>query len=431
MMPSPKNERRVDVVVAGNRDLFGTPRALDRAGMLRYLVTDLYVGRGSAFHCLRPMLRHGPRSLRKILARDSVLPAARIVANNVAGLRSWAALRRVDDPGEASLLHQRLARELGESLLRRCPPFADAVVGYRMSDWLFARLPPTTSRLLCQNDGGSHEVEVVAKVWRENPEWRWPSDADTGHGDEIPELPDWLPAERERLKKEWNLSTTIVCWSEWCVRCVEAEGVSRNKCVIIPPMFSPSPAYRRCEPRYDQEPFTVVFLGTLCLRKGVHDLIEAVAAASRSVPVRLILAGPNQINPEKLHLHRGIVDYRGIVPHGELPTLLEEGHILALPSYSEGYGMVLLEAMAAGLPVIRSTKSGEASRHGEEGYVIEPGDREALAEAIVTLARDRELLREMGAKARRRVEDFSLDACARRWSDVVESAMSTGPRSGS
>jgi len=421
MQPTPER-RRVDVVVAGHRDLFGTPRALEHAGLLRHLVTDLYVGKGSVLHPLEPLLRFGPRSVRKLLARDSGLPGRRIVANNLAGLRSWRALRGVSDPGAASILHQRLARELGESLLRRCPPFADAVVGYRMSDWLFARLPGSTAKLLCQNDGGAHEVGVVAKVWRENPEWRSPAEQRATPEEESREVPEWLHAERARLKEEWRLSTTIVCWSEWCVRCVTAEGVPREKCVVVPPTFSPSPAFRNCEPRYDRDPFTIVFLGTLCLRKGIHDLIQAVSMAAESVPVRLILAGPNQTNPEKLRLPGGIVDYRGTVPHGELPALFSDGHVLVLPSYSEGFAMVQLEAMAAGLPVLRSTRTGESSRDGVEGYVFEPGDREALAAAIVKLARDRALLREMGTRARRRVDDFNLEACSGRWSDVVDGA---------
>lgn len=409
---------RVDVVVAGHRDLFGTPRAIDRAGLLRYLATDLYVGRGSVLNHVRPLLRLGPKTVRKLLARDSGLPADKIIANNIAGLRSWHALRKVHDPGAASVLHQRLAKELARSLLRRCPPFADAVVGYRMSDWLFSQLPEETAKILCQNDGGAYEVDVVGEVYDRNPEWHFPV-----NGPQSPaadDRPGWLELERARLKEEWRLSTRIVCWSEWCVTCVTADGVPREKCVVVPPLFTPSPAYAACEPQYDRQPFTIIFLGTLCLRKGTHDLVQAVAKAAEQVPVKLVLAGPNQLNPAMLEQFKEHIDYRGFVPHRELPGLFSQGHALALPSYSEGFGMVQLEAMAAGLPVIRSTNTGEAARDGEEGLVVTPGDQAGLTQAIVTLARDREMLREMGIKARRRLNDFTIEAGAAAWGAVVK-----------
>lgn len=414
---------RVDVVVAGHRDLFGTPRAIDRAGLLRYLVTDLYVGRGSVLNHLHPLLRFGPKVVRKLLARDSGLPAEKIIANNFVGLRSWNALRKPHDPGAASVLHQRLAKKLAQSLLRRCPPFADAVVGYRMSDWLFSQLPSETAKILCQNDGGAYEVEVVGEVYDRNPEWHLPEK--TPQPAATDDSPDWLELERARLKEEWRLSTRIVCWSEWCVTCVTADGVPREKCVVVPPLFTPSPAYAACEPQYDRQPFTIIFLGTLCLRKGTHDLVQAVAKAAEQVPVKLVLAGPNQLNPAMLERFKEHIDYRGFVPHSELPALLSKGHALALPSYSEGFGMVQLEAMAAGLPVIRSTNSGEAAREGEEGLVVVPGDQAGLTKAIVTLARDRQMLREMGIKARRRLNDFTIEAGAAAWNAVVKGVANT------
>lgn len=420
-MTASSSRPRVDVVVVGHRDLYGTPRAIDRAGLLRYLVTDHYVGKGSPLSHVRQLLRFGPKSIRKLLSRDSGLPAEKIIANNLAGLRSWNALRKPLDPGAASVLHQRLAKELAQSLLRRCPPFADAVVGYRMSDWLFSQLPANTAKILCQNDGGAHEVEVVGEVYNRNPEWHMPAEKPQANASS--ESPDWLELERARLKEEWRLATRIVCWSEWCVTCVTADGVPREKCVVVPPLFTPSPAYVACQPRYESEPFTIIFLGTLCLRKGTHDLIQAVAKAAEQVPVKLVLAGPNQLNPAMLDRFKEHIDYRGFVPHRELPALFSQGHVLALPSYSEGFAMVQLEAMAAGLPVIRSTNTGESVRNGQEGYVVNPGDQGGLTQAIVSLAHDRALLRDMGMKARHRVNDFSLEAGATAWDAAVKDAM--------
>ncbi len=77
----------VDVVVAGHRDLFGTPKALHEAGLLRTLVTDLYVGKGSWLSPVLPLLPYGPKLLRKVMARNSGLPSQKIIANNLRGYR--------------------------------------------------------------------------------------------------------------------------------------------------------------------------------------------------------------------------------------------------------------------------------------------------------------------------------------------------------
>ena len=118
----------VDVVVAGHRDLYGTPRAIHRAGLLRYLVTDFYVGRGSVMNAVPPLLRFGLTRLRKLLARDSGLPARHIVANNLLGVRAFRAHGKAKGASGAATVHRRHAEELARTYTRRCRPAADVVV---------------------------------------------------------------------------------------------------------------------------------------------------------------------------------------------------------------------------------------------------------------------------------------------------------------
>lgn len=419
-MNASKSRPSVDVVVAGYRDLYGTPRAIDRAGLLRYLVTDVYVGPGSPMRALRPLLQYGPKPVRKLLARDAGLPAHKIVANNVAGLRFWWQSRKARDAGEAAVVNRRLNDDLAAAYRRRCRPPADVVVGYRMSDRLFGDLPASTAKVLCQNDGGSHEMKVCREAHGRALEWH-PS-AKGRVPEPLPERPgEWFFIESARLREEWSLATKIVCWSDWCRHCLVAEGVPAEKCVIVHPTFTPSPSYAGVAPNFDSDPFTVIFLGTLCIRKGTHDLIMAVAEAAKERPVRLVLAGANSLNPDMLNRYAHCIDYRGFVSRDNLPGFLAHGHVLALPSYSEGLPMVQLEAMAAGLPVIRSTNAGDAALDEREGIVVPPGDRAALTAAILRLAADRQLLREMSRNARSRVAAFDAETCSHKWRGVIES----------
>ena len=91
--------------------------------------------------------------------------------------------------------------------------------------------------------------------------------------------------------------------------------------------------------------------------------------------------------------------------------------VFVLPSLSEGFPTVNLEAMAAGLPVVTTDVGGaaEAVHDGECGFVVQPGDERALADAIVRLCKDAPLRKTMGARAREVVrESFGSDVTARR-----------------
>jgi glycosyltransferase involved in cell wall biosynthesis len=93
----------------------------------------------------------------------------------------------------------------------------------------------------------------------------------------------------------------------------------------------------------------------------------------------------------------------GICSPGELAALLEGGHLLAVPSQYEGFGIVYLEAMGFGLPPLASAAGGarDLIRHGDNGYLIQPGESKSLANHIESLYNDREQLIRLSLAARR------------------------------
>ena len=110
----------------------------------------------------------------------------------------------------------------------------------------------------------------------------------------------------------------------------------------------------------------------------------------------------------------GVVHFLG--PRPDVPDLLNAMDIFVLPSYSEGMSLALLEAMAAGLPVIATAVGGtpEVVTDGENGLLIPPRDAEALAGALERLLADPALAQHLGANARAHVrEHFSLDRLGR------------------
>jgi glycosyltransferase involved in cell wall biosynthesis len=100
----------------------------------------------------------------------------------------------------------------------------------------------------------------------------------------------------------------------------------------------------------------------------------------------------------------------GTVPRSEMPALFRWADVLVLPSVSDTFGMVILEAMAAGLVVIASenTAAPDILRHGEDGFVVPIRDPAAIATALELLASDHDLMREMGRAARERAGEFTV-----------------------
>ncbi|HET8788533.1 MAG TPA: glycosyltransferase family 4 protein [Actinomycetes bacterium] len=177
----------------------------------------------------------------------------------------------------------------------------------------------------------------------------------------------------------------------------------------------------------------VLFVGRLTPHKGIDRLIRALPAGAG---LRIAgSAGHDPRPPERDYpalLHRLAQDhdvtFLGPVPDADLPGLYRRAAVLALPSVdrtcygrhvpvSELLGLVALEAMASGTPVVASRIGGlaEVVVDGETGFLVPPGDTEALAEGLARLLSDRRLAARLGANARDLVvHRFTWRACAER-----------------
>jgi rhamnosyl/mannosyltransferase len=152
-------------------------------------------------------------------------------------------------------------------------------------------------------------------------------------------------------------------------------------------------------------------LGRHVTYKGFDILIQALARLDPEV--RLLLGGEGPLTPslKQLATHLGLADrvcFLGRVPENELPAYYQACDVFCLPSVTraEAFGIVQLEAMAAGRPIV-STRLGNGvdfvNRHGETGLAVPPGDIESLAHALKTLLSQDALRHELGARAQKRV----------------------------
>ncbi|MEM7032716.1 MAG: glycosyltransferase family 4 protein [Chloroflexota bacterium] len=164
------------------------------------------------------------------------------------------------------------------------------------------------------------------------------------------------------------------------------------------------------------QPFTLLFVGRLEVRKGFPYLLAAFKHIKMAIPeARLVAVGPAQ--PETIkHYQTQInenqltgVEIIGEVCDAELPTYYQMADIFCAPSVDfESFGIVLLEAMAAGRPIVASDIPGYHSvmKHGHQGLFTEPKNVTALADAIITLSKDRVQRQKMGQEGRKHAQAF-------------------------
>ncbi len=181
-------------------------------------------------------------------------------------------------------------------------------------------------------------------------------------------------------------------------------------------------------------PINLLFVGRLVKQKGLDVLIAALAKMDLALKWRLILVGDGPEWPAiageaaRLGLADRL-DLRGWVNKDALPAMYREGDIFVLPSRDEGMANALLEAMAAGLPVVgtRVAGTGEVVIQGETGLLVAPEDEDALGAALAALIKDEPRRAEFGRAGRKRVETtFGWDIVASAWMGVVDQARARG-----
>jgi len=179
---------------------------------------------------------------------------------------------------------------------------------------------------------------------------------------------------------------------------------------------------------------SIVFLGRLGQRKGVSDLIHAFSKVKVACPeAKLELGGDGEIERYKNEVKKlnlgDSVGFHGWISGVEKKRLLAKADIYCLPSYNEGFPMGVIEAMSAGISVV-STKAGgipDAIADMKDGLLVDAGDVDALASALIKLITDRELNSTLSKSAQSKFnEQFSIGTIIPRLNDLYGEVLSGG-----
>jgi len=215
-------------------------------------------------------------------------------------------------------------------------------------------------------------------------------------------------------RRAYGRARKILAWTEWTARSLREDyGVPDERIAVVHPGVDlPAPAHRRADG--DSGGLRVLFVGNNVVRKGLAELLGAARAARARVRVDVISGDRSVPTDDPLvRLHR---DARPGDPlHSEL---FARADVLVLPTRADAVPWVVVEGLAAGLPVVATDIAAIPELVGDAGYLVRPGDVGELVRVLDRLAGDPELRRELSARARARAET-RFDA-ARQLPRVVE-----------
>jgi glycosyltransferase involved in cell wall biosynthesis len=181
---------------------------------------------------------------------------------------------------------------------------------------------------------------------------------------------------------------------------------------------------------------TITFLGIIGHRKGVFDLLKAFKdLTDEGLPISLKIGGNGEVSRLNRAIHalglEGRVEYLGWITGEDKDSLLRKTDIYVLPSYGEGMPMSILEAMSYGIPILSTYVGGisELVEDGRSGFLIKPGDIDALRSNLRLLAEDRGLRRDLGIAARRCLETgHDIHLIARKLACVYQALAAQGSK---
>ena len=199
------------------------------------------------------------------------------------------------------------------------------------------------------------------------------------------------------LAKEIHLATSIICASSITAQSLQGEGISSNNIKVIPYGVETNLyPYKKRESLKANEVFQVIFIGSLNQRKGITYLLEALEGIPNVV---LHIVGRGIFDENLLNNYQTTLELHKNISKEELVSLLHRCHCFVLPSLVEGFGQVILEAMATGIPIIASenTIAKDIIQDGVNGFVVPIRNAVAIKNKIDQLIGQPDLVAIIGA----------------------------------
>jgi len=286
---------------------------------------------------------------------------------------------------------------------------ADVVVGFDTAGWILARRAKRAGKRFILEQSIAHPAARAGELRK------------IGCGAEV-----WPEAFRPRPRmvvkaerEEHELADRVVAASTFTRQTLVQHGVAEKKISVLPYGVGQEflEAGQRRKERVAGRKMRFLFLGHLSARKGLRQLLEAWRGIEGG---ELILMGGGDPGPWRKITGENVIFSGG----GDRSRVLEEmkkADVFVFPSLFEGFGLVLLEAMAAGLPILttKNTAGPDLIEQGKEGRLVRAGNVKDLTEAMASMIRDPAKTAGMGQQAHARASQFTWPNYAKRYREEI------------
>ncbi len=397
------------ICFAGPRDRYQSALALRENDALEALVTEAYF---SGFWARTGLL--GKHFHRFAKARHHAdIPAGKAVRSYGAFVRTLQARfdRRKDSPHFAAA-DRLLSEKAGQVALRRQAP----LIAYSYyADAAFRRMEGSgLPRVLFQvHPNGKYLRELFREEIQKVPEAKA----------SLMEETEMSPLFRHN-DEAFAMADAVICASSFTKHSLAAAGSTKPAHVVGYGVDLELFSARAVAPA--ARALTVGFVGALSQRKGARYLLAALAALPRG-SARLILYTRASVDRDLIRGFESVdVEIRGGLTDAELAADLKRCDLVALPSIAEGFGLVILEAMACGVPVLCTTSTGGADflRHRQNGLLVEPGSKDAILRELEWALIHRDGLFQIGQAARAEAEKHTWAAYRRNFFAAYSASVS-------
>ena len=225
---------------------------------------------------------------------------------------------------------------------------------------------------------------------------------------------------RRGLELARSEADVVLCPSNATLSDCAAQGIDADRLRLVPlgvdHRAASAAEQDAVRTRWDlRRPF-VLWVGTIEPRKNLRGLLDAFAKVGGERD--LVLAGPEGWNEDVAGLGGDDVRLLGFVARSELAALYAAAEVLCFPSFDEGFGFPVLEAMAQGTPVVTSRGTSTEELAGGAGVLVDPRDPGSIADGLATVLDDPELAGRLGEKGKRRAAEYTWERTGAMLEDV-------------
>lgn len=205
------------------------------------------------------------------------------------------------------------------------------------------------------------------------------------------------------ITKVFNSVDLILVLSDRWINHIQAKTCNKNIKILFNPVNTSLYSFRPLTNQKGRETKDIVFVGTLCKRKGIYDLLLAMPIILKKEPsTRLILCGDGDLdNCKRICKEKNVSDhivFCGWVQGQKKIDIICNADVFVLPSYNEGLPVSIIEAMSASLPIVSTYVGGipDIIKDDVNGFLVQPGNVKAIADRIIQLLENEPLRIKMG-----------------------------------